>query len=127
MRNLVIYIRKLVSLMISKIWLIWESGSGVIALMFWLIPEKISDWLLQESDFLLWWITNGKWVGLGIFGFVSIFLAPYLAWKDEHSARLEAENKWKQLKSEDAELERKLKQEQLKREEWENLSRGNIF
>lgn len=76
--------------MISKVWLIWEVGSGLVALALWLLPQPIAD-LIKTEDNLTWWIANGKWVGLGIFGFVTVFLAPFLAWRTEFHAK-EAES-----------------------------------
>jgi hypothetical protein len=89
--------------MISKVWLIWEVGSGLVALALWLLPKPVAD-LIKTGDNLTWWIANGKWVGFGIFGFVTVFLAPFLAWKTEFhgketesNARIEVE---KQLQEE---------------------------
>lgn len=107
MKDLRIYIKRAVRHMISKVWLIWEAVSGSVALALWLLPQPIADLVKAESSLTIWWIANGKWVGLGIFGFVTVFLAPFLAWRTEFHDK-EAES------SARAEVEKQLQEEKQK-------------
>lgn len=91
MKELWIYIKQVLRHMISRVWFAWAIISGVIALVVWLLPKPIADITGVEGNIITWWVDNGKWLGLGIFGFISVFLAPFLAWKTENHARTKAE------------------------------------
>lgn len=93
MKELWIYIEQVLRHMISRVWFAWVIISGVIALGVWLLPKPIADIRGVEGDIITWWVCNGKWLGLGIFGFIAGFLAPFLAWKSEYNAKTKAENK----------------------------------
>ena len=115
MKELPVYIGILAKFVMNKTWLVWELGSGCLGLLFWLLPQK-----MQVLVYIPWLIDNGKWIGLGIFLAVTILVAPFLAWRDEHKAKLQAEKERDELKNEDVELERqktKLEVEKLKSEQ----------
>jgi hypothetical protein len=106
-KDLRIYIKEVVSHMISKVWFIRGVVSFLVFLALWLLPQPIVDSIKTESNLATWWIANGKWVGLGIFGFVTVFLAPFLAWRTEFHGK-EAESHRR------AEIEKQLQEEKTK-------------
>ncbi len=83
MKELGIYLKRLLAIMISKNWLLWEITSGVIALVIWLVPNGIAR-MISQNDQIIWVTANNKWIALGLWGFITVFISPYLSWRSEY-------------------------------------------
>ena len=100
MKDIPIYVGKVILVMAGKTWLLWGLVTGLLAVILWLLPANLYEQWKEHNHVVIWLVDNGKWLGLSIFGVVVVFVAPFLAWREEY-------HKLKDLTGTDAELERR--------------------